>query len=69
MIRDSNGIIKVARNRHSSNASIINVECMAFREGVHTTKYYSFSNLENEGDSKIIINCYNKNSYSPTSII
>ena len=34
VIRDSNGIIKIATSRHMGNASIIIVACMTFRDSV-----------------------------------
>ena len=40
----------MARSRHLGNTSIITMECIALKDG-----------LEIEGDSKVIIDCYNKN--------
>ena len=34
VIRDSNGIIKMAASRHIGNSSIIVVECMVLRDGM-----------------------------------
>ena len=50
----------MTRNRHLGNASIITMKCVAFRDSILVTTYNSFSNLEIEEDSKIIIDCYNK---------
>ena len=69
IIRDSNGSIKVAGSRQLGNASIITAECIALRDGVLTVAYNGFSNLEIEGDFKVIIDCYNKKSNLPSSII
>ena len=55
VIKDSNGIIKVAGSRHLGNASIIMVECVALRDGILVATYNGFSNLEIEGDSKVIL--------------
>ena len=44
---------------HLGNASIIIVECVALRVGVVVAIHNKFLNLEIEGDSKVIINCYN----------
>ena len=43
-----------------SNASMITVECMTFRDCVSTVKKNGFLNLEIEGDSKVVIDSYNK---------
>ena len=42
------------------DASIIIAECMVLRDGVLATKNNGFLTLEIEGDSKIVIDCYNK---------
>ena len=39
------------------------------RDDVLATIYNGFTKLEIEGDSKVIINCYNRRSSSPSSII
>ena len=50
----------MAASRHMSNASMITVECMTFRDCVSTVKKNGFLNLEIEGDSKVVIDSYNK---------
>ena len=50
----------MAACRHIGNSSVIVVECMPLRDDMLPTKRKSFLNLEIEGDSKIVINCYNK---------
>ena len=67
VIGDSNGIIKMGACRQISNSSIIVVECMTLRYGILATK--GFLNLNIEGDSKIVIDCYNKNINIPSSIL
>ena len=47
-------------SRHLGNVSINTMECVALRYYVLAAKYNDFSNLEIEGDSKVIIDCYNK---------
>ena len=49
-------------SKHLANASIILTECMALRDGVLTVKKkkIGFLDLEIKGDSKVIIDCYNK---------
>ena len=42
-------------SRHISNSSIIIMECMILRDSVLANKNNGF-----EGDSKIVIDCYNK---------
>ena len=69
VIRDSNETIKIARSRHLGNASIIIAECVALRDDVLASIYNGFTNFEIEGNSKIIINCYNGRSGLPSSII
>ena len=60
IIRYSNEIIKVIRNRYLGNDSIIITKCVDLRDGNVITIYNDFSNLNIEGDHKVIINCYNK---------
>ena len=60
VIRDSNGTIKMAASRHISNVLIIIAECMALKDDMLATKNNEFLNLQIEGDSKIVIDCYNK---------
>ena len=50
-------------SKHLVNASIINAKCVAL------ISCNGFFNLEIEGDSKVIIDCYNKKSSLPSSII
>ena len=57
------GIIKIARIRHLGNASIIIAECIALRDDVVATIYNVFTNLEIEGDSKIIIKTSSRSKY------
>ena len=47
-------------SRQLDNASIITAKRIALRYGVLTTLYNGFSNLEIDGDSKVIIDCYDK---------
>ena len=60
---------RMAGSRHLGNASIITAKCGALRDGILAAIYNSFSNLDIEGDSKVVIDCYNKKSSSPSSII
>ena len=55
--------------RHIGNASIVIAEYVALRVDVLAAIYNYFTNLEIEGDSKVIIDCYNRRSSSPSSII
>ena len=55
--------------RHISNSSIIVVECMTLRDGMLATKRKGFLNLEIVSDSKIMIDCYNKNINISSSIL
>ena len=59
----------MAGSRHLGNTSIIMAECVALIDGILVATHNGFSNLEIEGDSKVIINCYNKKGSSPSSII
>ena len=59
----------MVESRHLDNASIINAECVALRDGVLAAILNGFFNLKIEGDFKVIINCYNKKSSIPSSII
>ena len=59
----------MAESRHLGNILIINAECVALRDGVLAATYNGFSNLEIEGDSKVIIDCYNKKKSSLSSSI
>ena len=60
VIRDSNGIIKIATSRHTGNASIIIVACMTFRDSKLAAKNNGLLNVEIEGDLKVVIDSYNK---------
>ena len=64
VIRDSNGIIQLVGSRHLGNALIIIADSVVLRDGVPAAIYNGFTNLEIEGDSKVIINCYNRRSSS-----
>ena len=44
-------------------------ECMTLRYGMLAAKRKGFLNLEIEGDSKIVIDCYNKRINIPGSIL
>ena len=66
--RDSNGIIKTAACKHLGNTSIILAECMTLRDGILASKNNGFVSLEIEGDSKIVIDCFNKMISAPCSI-
>ena len=59
----------MAANRHVTNASMIIAGCTALRDGVLIAKNNAFLDLEIEGDSKVIIDCYNKKNNLPSSII
>ena len=54
MLRDSNGIIKIAKSRHLGNALIIMTECVVLRDSILNVICIGFSNLEIKGDSKVI---------------
>ena len=58
-------------SRQLGNASIITAECIDLRDSVPTATYNGFSNLEIGGNSKVVIDCYNKKKKSnlPSSII
>ena len=47
-------------SRHICNALIIITEYMALRDDMLVAKNNEFLNLEIDGDSKIVIDCYNK---------
>ena len=42
---------------------------MSFRDGILAAKNKGYSNLEIEGDSKIVIDCHNKMINIPSSIM
>ena len=56
-------------NRHLGNASIIMTKYVALRYGILVATYNGLLNLEIKGDSKVIIDCYNKKCSSPSSIM
>ena len=56
-------------SRHLGIASIITTVCVALRDGVLAARLNGFFNLEIEGDSKVIIDCYKTKSSLPSSII
>ena len=69
IIRDSYGSIMAARSIQLGNVSMIMTN-IALRDGVLIVAYNGFFNLEIEGDSKVIIDCCNKNNNNlPSSII
>ena len=53
-------IIRMVSCRHIENSSIIFVKCMTLRDGILAVKSEDLLGLEIEGDSKIVVNCYNK---------
>ena len=59
----------MAASRHISNVLIIIAECMALKDDMLAAKNNEFLNLQIEGDSKIVIDCYNKKSNIPSSIM
>ena len=60
----------MTRSKHLGNESIITMECVALIYKVLMVKLNDFFNLEIEGNSKVIINYYNKkNSLSILIII
>ena len=60
VIRDSYEIIKMTRSRHLGDALITTAKCGTLRDDILATIYNGFSNLMIEGDSKVVIYCYNK---------
>ena len=56
-------------SRHIDNALIIIAECIVLRDSMLVTKNYGFLNLEIEGYSKIVIDCYNKKNNIPNFIM
>ena len=61
--------IKIAGNKHLGNVSIIIAQCVALRDDILVAIYNGFTNLEIEGDSKVIIDYYNRRNSSPSSIM
>ena len=47
-------------SRHLDSASIITVEYIALRDEIEAARLNDFSNIEIEGDSKVIIDCFKK---------
>ena len=62
-------IIMMVGSRHLGDASIIIAKCVALRYGVLVATNNGFSNLEIEGNFKVIIDGYNKKSSLHSSII
>ena len=52
-----------------NNVSIIITECKDSIDGVLVSKNNEFLNLEIEGDSKVVLNSYNKKSNVPSYIM
>ena len=52
-----------------NNVSIIITECKDSIDGVLVSKNNEFLNLEIEGDSKVVLNSYNKKSNIPSYIM
>ena len=50
----------MASCKHIDNSSIIIDECMTLRDDILDAKNKSFLDLDMEGDSNIVIDCYNK---------
>ena len=55
--------------KHIDNSSIIIDECMTLRDDILAVKNKSFLDLEIEGDSNRVINCYNKKININSSIL
>ena len=53
-------IIKTVACRHIENFSIIFVEYKTLRDGILAVKNKDLLGLEIKGDSKIVVDCYNK---------
>lgn len=56
-------------NIFSGTASIIIGECMSLRDDILVARDNGFLDLEIEGDSKVVVDCYNKKSRLPSSIM
>ena len=69
VIRDSNKTIKMTTSRHIGNTSIIIAKCMTLKDNMLVVKNKGFLNLKIKGDSKIIIDFYNKKSNIHNSIM
>ena len=69
VITDFNGTIKMTTSKYICNVSIIIAECITLRDDMLNAKNNGFLNLEIEGDLKIVIDCYNKNSNMPSFIM
>ena len=50
----------MASCKHIDSSSIIIDECMTLRDDILAAKNKSFLDLDMEGDSNIVIDCYNK---------
>ena len=55
--------------KHIGNFLIIIIECMMLKDGMLAIKKNGFLNLEIEGDSKIVIDYYNKKINIPSYIL
>ena len=55
--------------RNLDNSSIITAECMALRDGILAAKMNGYSNLEIEGDYKLVMDSYSKRINTSCSII
>ena len=64
---ETNGIIKFVACKHIGKSSIIVAEFLTLRDDILAAKNKGFLDLEIEGDSKIVINCYNKKKNTPSS--
>ena len=68
VIRDSNSIIMLSAFRYLAKTSIIVAERMTLRDGILAAKNIGFLSLKIKGDSKIVIDSYNKRISVPCSI-
>ena len=61
----------MAACKHVGKSSIIVAESMTsrIRDGILAAKNKGYSSLEIEGDSKMVIDCYNKRINIPSSIM
>ena len=69
VVRDSSCIIKMVARRHVDDSSITVAKCMALRDRILVAKNNGFLYLEIEGDSKIVVDSYNRKISIPISII
>ena len=59
----------MVRRRHLGNVLIIMTKYVALRDDILTATYNGFSNMEIEGDFKVIVDYYNEKGNSPSSIM